>query len=272
MSKILRAVLASATILFYTFTHLSPAKAQRVEFGLSAGVANYVGDLAPTMVMSETKPMAGFFGRYILSSSFAWVASASFTTLSGADANFSVNKQRNLSFKTNISEYATVLEFNYLKFGKGILDKKFTSYLYGGIGLLAFNPTAEFNGQTYDLRPFRTEGVNYGTTTVVLPFGMGIKWRFNKHFSFESNFGFRRTYTDYLDDVSFRYVDFAQQQQTTGTTGAILSDRSAELNNGEPMFKQGHRRGNADFRDWYAAFNISLTYRIYGRQKCSRFY
>lgn len=272
MSEILNKL---QTLLFlFLFIAITSNKlvAQKVELGISVGAANYVGDIAPSMVILETKPVIGFFGRYLLSSTFALNTGINFTQITGSDANFEFNKPRNLSFKTNIVEYATHLEFNYFKYGKGILDKKFTSYLFLGLGFINFNPQAQYNGQWYNLRPFNTEGSNYSNFAMIIPFGLGVKWRINKHFAFESSIGFRRTNTDYLDDVSKTYIDIETQEKQKGKLAAILADRSAELNNGKPSFRQGVRRGNADFNDWYVIGNISLTYRIFGRQKCARFY
>jgi hypothetical protein len=246
--------------------------AQRVELGVSLCAANYVGDLAPTMVLSETKPGIGFFGRYTLSSSFALTGSMMFSRVAGSDENFDFNKPRNLSFRSKINEYSAVLEFNFFKYGKGVLDKKFTSYVFLGIGVLNFNPQAYYNNDWRDLRPLQTEGKDYKTSTAVIPFGLGIKWKLSKHFALESSFGFRKTYTDRLDDVSETYADVATQQTTKGVIGAYLTDPSAGINNGVPQFSANHRRGNADFNDWYVIANISLSYRIFGRSKCARFY
>lgn len=245
---------------------------QRVEVGVTVGAANYVGDVAPSMVLAETHPAFGFFGRLTISSSFAFKGAMQFSKVSGSDENFDFNKPRNISFRSSISEYSGTLEFNYFKYGRGVLDKTFTSYVFLGIGLLKFNPQAEYNGEWVDLKPMQTEGVNYKTSSAVIPFGIGVKWRMNKHFALESEFGFRKTYTDYIDDVSATYVDPGTQLQTKGVIGAALADPSMELNEGVPQFQANHRRGNADFNDWYVIANVTLSYRIFVNQKCARFY
>jgi hypothetical protein len=255
-------------VLVLSALMLGTASAQRVEIGVTLGAANYVGDLAPSIVLSETKPAFGFFGRYTLSSSFALTGSMLFSQLSGSDKNFDFNKPRNLSFRSNISEFAGVVEFNFLKYGKGVLDKKFTSYIFLGIGVVNFNPQGYYNNQWNDLRPLQTEGKDYKTSSAVIPFGLGIKWRLSKHFAFESSVGFRKTYTDRLDDVSETYAD----PSTKGAIATYLTDPSVDLNNGTPQFSANHRRGNADFNDWYVIANVSLTYRIFGRGLCARFY
>lgn len=100
-----------------------PAFAQRLEVGVMVGASNYVGDLAPSMVGSETHMAGGIFGRYNISPSFAFTASYYRTQLSGNDKNFSFNQPRNLSFRNNIKEYAGVIEFNFLKYALGV-DRK----------------------------------------------------------------------------------------------------------------------------------------------------
>lgn len=248
------------------------AMAQRVEVGATVGFANYVGDLAPSMVIGETKPALGFFGRYNLSSSFALTGGINFTQVSGSDKNFDFNKPRNLSFRSNITEFSGIAEFNYFKYGLGVLDKTFTSYIFLGLAVFKYNPQAYIQNDWVDLRPIETEGSRYGTASVAIPFGIGFKWRLSRHLALESSFGFRRTYTDHLDDVSKTYADVAKQQSTKGTLAATLTDRSAELNNGTPQYQAGYKRGNSDFNDWYVIGGVTLSVRIFDRQKCARFY
>lgn len=249
-----------------------PASAQRIEVGVSLGGANYVGDLAPTMVAAETKPALGFFGRYTLSSSFAFKGEITLTQLSGADKNFDFNAPRNLSFRSNITEYSGVLEFNFTKYGLSVLDKKITSYIFLGLAMFEYKPEAYFQNSWYDLRSLSTEGKSYGSTSFAIPFGMGVKCHIARNFAMEANVGFRKTFTDYIDDVSSTYIDNAQQNQKMGAVAAALTDRSAELNNGIPQYQAGHKRGSTDFNDWYIIGSVSLSYRIFNSLKCARFY
>jgi hypothetical protein len=272
MSKVLKIFRFTIIIFFSVCTFCTSVFGQRIEIGATVGVANYVGDLAPSMVIAETKPAFGVFGRYTISSSFAFTGAINLTQLSGSDQNFDFNKPRNISFRSNITEYSGVFEFNYFKYGYGVLDKKITSYLFLGLALFHYNPQAFYDGKWVDLRPLQTENSSYGPYSVAIPFGMGVKWRVSKHIAFESSFGFRKTYTDRIDDVSGVYstVNLAPDRQ--GTIASILTDPSSELNNGNPQFLGGHKRGNADFNDWYVMANVSITYRIFSRQKCARFY
>lgn len=258
-----------ATICLALVVHASSA--QNIEVGATLGAANYFGDLAPTPILLETKPAGGVFARINMSSTWAWNNSLMFAQISGNDQNVDFNKARNLNFNTNIYEYASTIEFNYLKYGVGVLDNKFTSYLFAGIAVFGFNPQGKYDGQWYNLRDFQTEGVGYSLYSFAVPFGIGLKWILNRNFNLECQFGFRKTYTDYLDDVSKTYPDMSEQIKK-GTAAALVTDPSSLLNAGVLTNKNGYRRGNSDFNDWYMITGISLSYRIYHKIKCSRFY
>jgi len=261
-------ILALSFATFFTTISLiivaNNSSAQNFEIGVSIGAANYFGDLAPTPVVSETKSAAGFFGRINLSTTWAWNNSFVFAQVSGNDKNFEFNSARNLNFKTDIYEYSSTIEFNYLKYGVGVLDNKFTSYLFAGIGVFSFNPQGYYNNQWYSLRDYQTEGTSYQSYSFAVPFGIGLKWIVNKNINLECQFGFRKTYTDYLDDVSKTYPDNIKR----GFIAAMLSDPSK----GVTVNKLGYKRGNSDISDWYMIGQVSLSYRFYRKVKCSRFY
>jgi hypothetical protein len=101
---------------------------------------------------------------------------------------------------------------------------------------------------------------------------MGVKCNIARNLAFESSIGFRKTYTDFIDDVSGNYIDNFEQNKRMGAVAAALADRSAELNNGIPQYQASHRRGSVDFNDWYVIGSVSLSYRIFNSLKCARFY
>ncbi len=243
--------------------------AQAIELGYQLGGSNYWGDLAPKVVMSETHLSSGLFARLNLSNSFAWKNELNFHNISGTDQNFEFNKSRNLNFHSKITEFASVIEFNFVKYGTGVLDKKLTSYFYTGLSYFRFNPQTEINDNTVDLATYQTEDIAYSKSAMAIPFGMGVKWMVNKNFALEWQLGFRKSFTDYLDDVSTVYPDI-DAKLAKGLVAGTLSDRSIESNNGTPLNKQGYRRGNPDYNDWFMSSTISVCYRINSRVKCAR--
>ena len=76
-------------------------------------------------------------------------------------------------------------------------------------------------------------------------------------------YGIRKTFTDYLDDVhSSRYIDSDQLGAINGPLAATLSNRSLD----------GSRfgtRGNPSTKDWYAFFGAMLSFRLGGPRVCN---
>lgn len=258
--------------LFFILSLLAQVSfAQKTEFGFHAGVCNYWGDLAPMLVAKETHPMAGVFARINLNHTWALRAELNKFTLTGTDANFANSQVRNLSFKNQMNEAALLLEFNYLKFGTHVLHEHFTSYVFVGMGVFTHNPQGYLNGVWYDLRNYRTENVAYSTFGMAIPFGIGIKYMFNNRFAFESQLGFRKTFTDYLDDVSGVYPDIQSRFSDGGLIGSTLTDRSIEKF-GMPQFKKGYKRGDPGHNDWYMNLSVGFSMRLRAKGKCPRFF
>lgn len=246
--------------------------AQKTDIGLMLGAANYLGDLAPDPVLKETRPAGGLYVRNRLSKFFALKHSLLYARIKGDDANFEFNRLRNLSFRSDIFEISSVVEFNFVPFGTEILTENFTTYAFIGIAAFRHNPKTQFNGRWMPLRPMGTEGQglpggkDYGLWQVALPFGMGCKYNMSDNWIIGAELGFRRTYTDYLDDVSNRYPDFI----SAGMPQAMLiSDRSGEVNGGVSLAAPGDIRGNPATKDWYIFAGITLAYRIIPPKACN---
>lgn len=245
--------------------------AQKTELGIQAGVCNYFGDLSPAIKFNETHFTGGFYARINLNHTWAIKTEFNRYTISGSDANYSFTKTRNLSFQSDLNEAAVLFEFNYLKYGPYVLHENFTSYVYFGIGACTFNPRAYLNGTWYDLSDYRTENVAYKKYTMVIPFGIGLKYMVSKRLAFEAQLGFRKTYSDYLDDVSTVYPDINARFADGGLITATLTDRSIE-NYGTPQFKDGYKRGDPSHKDWYTCFTLGCSFRLQTKTKCARFF
>ena len=101
--------LSSALFFFISISTF----AQKVEFGIHAGLANYTGDVAQHMILSETKIAGGIFARLNFNNTWAITAIGTQLRVSGSDENFSYNKARNIKFRTDVTEFAGLVEFNY---------------------------------------------------------------------------------------------------------------------------------------------------------------
>jgi hypothetical protein len=240
---------------------------QKNEFGLMIGGSNYQGDLAYNLVPKETNLAGGIFTRYNLNKYWSWRNALQYGKVTASDENFEDRRTRNLSFQSHIWELNSVFEFNYLPFGSHVLTKDFSTFVFGGLAAFRFNPRTEYKGNIIELRPLRTEGQNrkdmYSTIQIAVPFGGGVKYSYKKNWVFAFEVGWRKTFTDYIDDVSTTYPNRDEQISRSGLLSAELSDRSWELQEiGEPLSQKGDWRGDPNLKDWYIFSLITVAYRF----------
>lgn len=250
------------------------AKAQYWEAGGFIGGSNYNGDLARTVVLSESNISFGGYGKYNFSEYVSWRFGINYAKVSGGDYNFDEYQNRNLSFFSNIWELDNRLEFNFVRFGTGVLAKRSTSFLFAGVNLFYFNPKAEYNGSIINLHPLGTEGQTldgkkkYSRVNVALPIGIGYKYSLSPNWILGVELGVRKTFTDYLDDVSTVYPNFENLQGKSGSAAVALSDRSGEINSRARGASEGDFRGDPAIKDWYYIGGFTLTYR-FSRIRCT---
>jgi len=242
----------------------------RSELLLMGGGMNYIGDLNDESALTLPRLAGGAGIRYRLDNRWALRVEASYGQI-GCDKDY--NELRNLSFRSDIIEGAVLAEFNFAPFGPGATERLWTPYLFGGLGLFHFNPMGRYmlgDGEEHwaELQPLHTEGQGtsqypdrrvYARTQFCLPFGVGVKVRLGKAFSLAAEYGFRKTWTDYLDDVSKTYVgsDFLIANSDDGALAAQLADRSGEVRDGY-VNAPGTKRGDDALDDWYAYLHVSL--------------
>ncbi len=247
------------------------ASAQVWELGLQVGGAGYIGDLNPTHPLKVSGIAFGGFVKANFDPNWALSVNYNNGTIKADDAKskYAQFNQRNLSFSNNLHEISLLVDFNFLDYFAGGGFKKFSPYLYSGVAGLIFNPKTEYQGDTYELPPFQTEGVSYKKMALALPFGAGVKVNVGKNWSLISNIGYRTAYTDYLDDVSGYYPDpttFANSNPDTQRLQIALSDRSGEVM-GNNVNGKDVQRGDFRKRDNYMFVGIGITY-TFVSQKC----
>ena len=269
------------------FVGMCVAKAQTAEIGLCGGVSFYMGDLNPKGVFNGVRPAGGVLFRYNINPRLAVKATALFGSLQASDASTG-DKARNLSFRSPISEISAQMELNFLRLFNEKGQNPFSPYLFAGIAVFAFNPQAEFNGNTYDLQALGTEGQGlnvkdpitgimydqkrYGLTGFSIPFGLGMRVNFLKFYSIGLEWGFRKTFTDYIDDVSGKYVnrDFLIEYRS-----ALIADLADRTTSKTPegavdYHKAGSARGNnANTKDWYSFATLSFSFKLNHTKDCA---
>lgn len=251
---------------------------QHHEFGLSAGVSSYYGDLQDKWFPNYgMKPMGGIMYKYFMNPRVGWRFGVSYTQIGAADSlsDIQAKRERNLRFSSNLLEIQGGLEVNFLPIEKKRM--KFSPYVFAGVAIFRFNPyTDGVNGEKVFLRPLSTEGQGipvypdrkeYSLTNVSFPIGGGLKFFLGKTLMVTTEMGFRYTNTDYLDDVSKSYVNLDTLQAYRGQQAAELSFRTDELSKnieGRDAWDRNYpdykfQRGDSKANDWYWFGNLTVT-------------
>jgi opacity protein-like surface antigen len=239
--------------------------AQNLYVSARFGAANYGGDLKSSPVSLSNARLFGSIGaRYDLSEHITARTFFSLTSLQADDKNGTASMQtRNLNFKTKLFDWELGAQYSLFSFN----DKWWTPYVFAGIGLYHFKPyTEDAGGNKVLLQPLSTEGQgftagvkNYKLTQFSIPFGFGAEYSLNEDMRLGLEFGYRKLFTDHLDDVSGNYVDQSALLAARGQTAVDLAWRGDEKN-GMPYPVAGTPRGNPDSKDAY--YYIALTYTV----------
>jgi len=250
--------------------------AQSWQAGFQLGGTNYYGELQEKgFDLSQSRFMFGIAGAYHLNGRLSLQGSIFKGNITGADhaSNNIASQQRNLSFATRLYEVGLAGRFNILDIEKHTL----VPYVFGGIAVFRINPYAfAQDGAKLYLIPLSTEGQslpNYperqraSLYNFSLPFGGGLSARLNEFWSLDFELGYRKTFTDYLDDVSTYYADPALLLSAFGPRSVEMAYRGGELPNGNPNYPgTGSLRGTPASKDWYYAGLIRLNYTFGGRK------
>lgn len=250
------------------------AYGQRVEIGIHGGAAAYLGDLNQYNPAKLSGSSAGAYVKLNFNPRWGLGLNYNYGKIKGFDSQ-STNAQlqeRNLSFHTPLNEISLLADFNFFDLYSDGSKRKFTPYLFAGIGTVVFNPKTYYNGIEYQLRFFNTEGQaeTYKQYALTIPYGAGVRYKFTERWQLYSQIGYRTALTDYLDDVSGVYpsVD-AWKNASSPSLSKSLSDRSGEKN-GVYIGAPGSQRGDFRKRDTYMFVGIGISY-TFVSQKCFTF-
>lgn len=264
----MRSLLTTTIILLLATFSL---QAQGWKVGLYGGTTLYLGDLQEDIWHQESlHPSLGISAGYYYKDIIGLRAQATIAHITGSDAtsNESWRRDRNLSFRSDIYEFALMAELDLTGFWP---DLWFHPYAYGGVAVFHFNPQARYNGQWYDLQPLSTEGQGtsaypyrqpYSLNEIAIPAGVGMRIDVGNNWQLGVEVTYRKTFTDHLDDVSLSYPDINVLRAERGDIAAALSNRTPEVNADAPARQAGSQRGNALRNDAYVTSMVVLTKRL----------
>ncbi|MFH0866662.1 MAG: DUF6089 family protein [Bacteroidota bacterium] len=269
---------------------------RRREFAFGAGANNFMGDLGGANQVGTNgirdfdfpavRPDFYVAYRYRTTKETAIKVNLAYAFLYGNDklTEEPFRNNRNCNFRSPVIELSTQFEYvigrerpGHIYNLKGVRGWRYIqiqTYFFAGVGIMYFNPKGEYNGKWYALRPLSTEGQGliptrkkYSPVQLIIPFGMGFKYALSTDWSVGIEYGIRKTFTDYIDDVSKTYVDPVFLEQEKGWMAAYFSnptDYSLPPEYGDPanVTAPGQQRGDPRDKDSYMFGIISFYYKI----------
>ncbi|MDZ4823965.1 MAG: DUF6089 family protein [Flavobacteriales bacterium] len=241
------------------------------ELGLVFGTSYYLGEVNPYRHFgTRLKPSGGLTFRQNMSKRWSLKAGLLFGNVLAYDSDSKDGwiQNRNLHFKNQFWEGSLQFELNYFNYQIGKSSERISPYLFAGLGYYSMKPQAEFKGVWYDLQPIGTEGQGidgfekkYNTAGMCVPFGAGLKMNLFAIFALSFEWGIRKTWTDYFDDISANYADPDLLEDESGDIAIALADQSL-LREGPQADNGGMQRGDPGRKDWYSFATVSLNIRI----------
>jgi hypothetical protein len=150
-----------------------------------------------------------------------------------------------------------------------------------GIGMFHFNPQgslkdANGNKTWYDLHPLRTEGQGmaeypnrpeYKLTQYNIPMGAGLKYYLSDKFNISSEVLYRKSFTDYIDDVSTTYIDPNLFDKYLSVQDAAIAKKIHDkvygiVTPGVTRYAPGTDRGHSVQGDAYFSFLMKFGVRL----------
>ena len=137
--------------------------------------------------------------------------------------------------------------------------------------------TIDDNGNSVRLQPLGTEGQGivptrspYSLFQFCIPIGIGFKYTVGQQWGVGLELGIRKTFTDYIDDVSTTYFDFNSYPGQFNPLALILADRSDKTKPYNTL--PGSQRGDNRKSDTYMFAIFSVNYKLNsGRGSLPRF-
>ena len=258
------------------------------DYGIAVGATGYLGDIGgkdkanqnpKDLVLAKTRYNVGAFARYKWRPKISLKLAFDYVRVEGDD-KLSKNigrKYRNFNFRNNIFDLGFTGEYfffedndlgNTYKYRNG-----FRAYVFAGVGGFYTNPKTLYKGDVVALRPYETEGVAYKKIVLNIPMGVGFYFTIDKsnRIGFEMNY--RKTFTDYIDDISGNYPERPSDPYTQGLilrTTELDAQTLADNNGAALSHNWGEKRGGGKSKDSYMTMNLSYSRVIRGKSSFYR--
>ena len=236
---------------------------------VGTGTTFYYGDFTSTGESITTpKPQINIGLRARLNEKLSYRGEFQFYSMSASDKDIGSEDRakRNLNFRARNIELSGFVQYDFVRDApfqsRYSRRPKINFFVFGGLGLTTNNPKAEFKGSYVALRKLETEGKSYGAIQPIIPLGIGVRFAINPETDILLDYGYRITFTDYLDDVSGKYLPSSSFE--AGSQAQALADRRGEVDPrfNDPAFTatQYKFRGNSKRKDSYGILSVKYQY------------
>ena len=275
-------------------------KGQRHEIGVQLGMSNLVGDIGRTNYVLQ-KPVLDniadygipFYGSILYRMNFNPYQTVrlnlGYNHIQFIDAYAKEQYRRNRKLWGTNSVVEADLIFEYIFFPVNDEQKSLVSpYIFGGVGaILASTPQlivendfrrdaggtalAPTNVNDFETRTTYTSSKKL---TMAIPFGIGLKYKFNYNWALFGEFMFRPTFSDSIDysmvdDKSVK-VTYNKDILAAGSNNKSLLQESPYKEIAEAKVAEllkDRQVGNINSKDWVNTVSIGLSY-SFGRPPC----
>lgn len=287
-------------LLFALFFISVSYKGQRHEIGVQLGMSNLVGDIGRTNYILQ-KPVFSniadygipFYGGILYRMNFNPYQTVrlnigySHIQFIDALAKEQYRRNRKLWGTNSIVEADLIFEYNFFPVNdeqKSLLSP----YIFGGVGaMLASTPQlivendfrrdvggnaiAPVTADDFDTKSTYTSGKKL---SMAIPFGVGLKYKFNYNWALFGEFMFRPTFSDSIDysmiDEKSVKVTYNKDILSPGSTSKSLLQEDPYRTAAEAKVAkllEDRQIGNINSKDWVNTISLGLSY-SFGRPPC----
>ncbi|WP_374365114.1 DUF6089 family protein [Cloacibacterium sp.] len=274
------------------------AFAQRHEIGIQLGTSNLVGDIGKTKYLNPFPNNMNNISNDGLPFYAALMYRMNFNPYQSLRFRFAYNhvqfndkyaqeyyrQNRGYSGTNSVYELSAIFDYNFLP----VNDEQrsmLSPYIFGGLSGLFFSNTQitavnDFNRDAsgnaitptsdQDFNTNFTYGKSATKFSVAIPFGVGLKYKFNYNWAIFGELMFRATFTDAIDyskmdnsDVKKIYNRDANSTKSLLQTEPYLtvSDQRVE------DYLKAREVGNINSKDWVNTISLGISY-SFGRPAC----
>lgn len=247
--------------------------AQRHEIGVKFGTSNIVGDIGKTNYiqvipesLNKTPLMIGISYKRNFNPYQGVKLALGYHSVYFNDANAkeTYRYNRTLSNDNDILEGSLTFEYNFFPINDELRKPMFSPYIFGGISILSFDKPSTLYTVSNDGTDYNIKAIPEATQRKIsggIPFGLGLKYKFNYNWAIYAEATFRPTFSDDLDYNNV--LNSTYRVKYENITDADMPNAVQAFNE----YIDKNQIGNLNSKDWLNSISLGISY-SFGRPPC----